>query len=350
MNNYSKTGSTPARVVIVGATGYAGIELVRLLARHPGAELVAAMSSGRDARTQPLADLVPALSGITAVDCRPASMEALVTAQPDVVFLATPHEVALELVPKLLAEKKVRVIDLSGAFRFPDAAVFEQWYQMRHTAAEALTSAIYGWPEKNRAAIAGARLVANPGCYATAASTALWPLVRSGVIVPSGVICDAKSGASGAGKGLRDDLHFVHLEGNCKAYSVLTHRHTPEIAEQSGLGVAELTFTPHLLPINRGIIATTYVRLAPGADAEAMTAAYQDAYRDSPFVRLRAARLPEISDVVGTNFCDLGFRVNPANGQAIVVSTLDNLLKGAAGQALQNMNCMLGWPEETGLL
>ena len=348
MNNYSKAGARPVRAVVVGATGYAGIELVRLLARHPAVELVAAMSSGRDARTLPLAELVPALSGITAVDCAPAGAAALAAARPDVVFLATPHEVALDLVPGLL-QADVRVVDLSGAFRFPDATVFEQWYQAPHTAAAALAAAVYGWPEKNRAAIAGARLVANPGCYATAASTALWPLVRSGVIVPSGVICDAKSGASGAGKGLRDDLHFVNLEGNCKAYSVLTHRHTPEIAEQSGLGVAELTFTPHLLPINRGIIATTYVRLADGIEAHDLTTAYQEAYRDSPFVRLRSARLPEISDVVGTNYCDLGFRINPANRQAIIVSTLDNLLKGAAGQALQNMNCMFGWPEATAL-
>jgi N-acetyl-gamma-glutamyl-phosphate reductase len=350
MNNYSPAGAAAkTRIGIVGATGYAGVELVRLLARHPAVELVAAMSSSRQAKLSPLGTAVPALAGVADITCEPASVDHMLAAQPDVVFLATPPEASLEWAPALLSAG-LRVIDLSGAFRFCDPEVFQSWYGIPHTSPHLLKRAVYGWPEKYRDQIRTAELVANPGCYATAANTALWPLITTGIAEPSRVICDAKSGASGAGKGLREDLHFVELQGNCKAYGVLTHRHTPEIAQHSGLAVEDLTFTPHLLPISRGILATSYATLTNGATAAELTALYRDTYSGSRFVRVLDSALPELNHVVNTNFCDLGVRVNQHSHQAVVVTCLDNLLKGAAGQAVQNLNCMIGVPEETALL
>ncbi|HXE31158.1 MAG TPA: N-acetyl-gamma-glutamyl-phosphate reductase [Terriglobales bacterium] len=321
MNKYSST-----RVAVAGAAGYAGRELLERLARHPGVELAAAVGSGRGAAATPVAELAPAYHGRLQVE--PGTPDTVLRAGAEVVFLATPAEVSTEWVAGL--GEGVRVIDLSGAYRFTDAAV-------------------YGWPEKNRDAIRGARLVANPGCYATAAVTALWPLLAAGAIEENDIICDAKSGASGAGRGLRDDLHFVELEGNCKAYSVYQHRHAPEIARHAGMGAAgaaRFTFAPHLLPTSRGILATTYVKL----NQENLGEIYDRAYAGRPFVRLRGARLPELNDVVRTNFCDLGWSVRAEHRQAIIVTCLDNLVKGAAGQALQNFNLMTGWPEETALL
>jgi N-acetyl-gamma-glutamyl-phosphate reductase len=295
MNKYS--------IAVAGATGYAGRELLRLLARHPGAAVTAALDSSAD----------------------PAA-----AAGADFVFLATPPEAARAWVGALrpAGGGGPRIVDLSPAFRADPGAV-------------------YGWPEKHRAAIAAAVLVANPGCYATAANAALWPLVAAGAIAADNVICDAKSGASGAGRGLRQDLHFCELEANCKAYHVYEHRHAPEIAAQSGIELATFAFTPHLLPTSRGILATLYVRLTPGADVAAVYAA---AYRDEPFVRLRGASLPELNDVNHTNFCDLGWKLRADGRQAVIVSCLDNLVKGAAGQAVQNFNLLAGWPETTALL
>lgn len=289
-------------MVIAGATGYAGRELARLLARHPGAEVAAALDSS-------------------------AGVETALKARPDFVFLATPAEVSSAWAAALrAAPAPPRVVDLSGAFRFSDDVV-------------------YGWPERHRAAIGGAALVANPGCYATAANLALGPLVEAGVIETGEIICDAKSGASGAGRGLRQDLHFCDLESNCKAYHVYAHRHAPEIARHSGIDAASFAFTPHLLPTSRGILATLYVRLR----STDLAGAYARAYLGQPFVRLRGEALPELNDVTHTNFCDIGWKVRGDGRQAVIVSCLDNLLKGAAGQAVQNFNLMTGWPEETGL-
>lgn len=299
MNIYSTR-----RVVVAGAGGYAGRELLGLLRRHPGVELAAALGSGAG----------------------PADARA---AAPDFVFLATPAEVSAAWVPELAAH--CRIIDLSGAFRFDDAVV-------------------YGWPERNRERIRSAALVANPGCYATAANLALGPLLAAGAIAAEEIICDAKSGASGAGRGLRSDLHFVELAANCKAYGVYAHRHAPEIARHAGLEAGSFAFTPHLLPTPRGILATCYVRVRPGAD---LAAVYAAAYDGEPFVRVRGGEagdpLPELNDVHHTNFCDLGWRVRGDGRQATLVSALDNLVKGAAGQALQNFNLMAGWPETTAL-
>lgn len=351
MNNYSQPGAPGrARVGVIGVTGYAGLELARLLLGHPGVTLAGVFASGREgAEARPLAERAPAFAGRTDLDCVPLSLEAVRAAALDLIFLATPHEVSLEWVPRLWRETAARLVDLSGAFRLRDAEEFRRWYGQPHTAPELLAEAVYGWPERYPAPIAAARLVANPGCYATAANTALWPLLASGAARAAGVICDAKSGASGAGRGLREDLHFVELESNCKAYGVATHRHTPEIAAQAGLPLEEFTFTPHLLPVARGILATCYVPLANGAGAAELEALYRRAYDARPFVRVRGERLPELRDVTHTNFCDVGFRVRETSRQAIVVSCLDNLLKGAAGQAVQNMNLMLGLPEGAGL-
>jgi N-acetyl-gamma-glutamyl-phosphate reductase len=297
MNNYSKAG-----VVIAGASGYAGRELAKLLGRHPGARVVAALDSR-------------------------AGVEAAQAAAADFVFLATPAEVSAAWTAALRAgPRPPRIVDLSGAFRFRDDVV-------------------YGWPERNRAAIREAALVANPGCYATAANLALGPLVAAGVIETGEIICDAKSGASGAGRGLRPDLHFCELESNCKAYHVYAHRHAPEIARHCGLDGETFAFTPHLLPTPRGILATHYVKLRDGD----LAAAYAEAYQGERFVRLRGDELPELNDVNHTNFCDIGWKIRADGRQAVIVSCLDNLLKGAAGQAVQNFNLMTGWPEETAL-
>lgn len=297
MNKYST-----ARVAVAGSTGYAGRELLRLLRRHPRAQVCAALDSA-------------------------SAVETVAAAAPDLVFLATPAEVSSAWVAKLRAlAAPPRIVDLSHAFRFDPVAV-------------------YGCPERRRDAIAAAALVANPGCYATAAILALAPLIAAGMVEPTGIICDAKSGASGAGRALRSDLQFCELEGNCKAYGVYTHRHAPEIAHHAALDAASFTFTPHLLPTARGILATLYVQLRDGD----IDAAYRAAYSSEPFVRLRRDELPELNDVVHTNFCDLGWRVHPDGRRAVLVSCLDNLLKGAAGQALQNANLMLGWPESEGL-
>ena len=349
MNNYSSR-----RVVVLGAGGYAGQELLRLLASHPGFQLAAACSSGRAAGPQRLAEIAPGLAGVFRLrgepepPCLPISDEAVHEAQAELAFLATPHEVSLEWAPRLLAAG-LRVVDLSGAFRFPVPETFERWYGMPHSAREWLAQAVYGWPEKNCGRLPGARLVANPGCYATAALTALWPLIEAQAIEPGGVICDAKSGASGAGKGLREDLHFVELSGNCKAYGLYTHRHTPEIALHAGMETEALTFTPHLLPLRRGLLATSYVRLRPGWDAAAVLDLYQRAYQDAPCVRIHSQGLPDLQMVTRTCFCDLGFRLHPSRPQATIVTCLDNLLKGAASQALENANLMCGYPQAAGL-
>ncbi len=327
MNNYSNGGAgarrAQLRAGVAGASGYAGRELARLLAAHPHAELAARFGSAQ-----------------------PPTPEAVHAARLDVLFLATPAEVSMAAAAA--AGDGVRVVDLSGAFRLT-AEEFAHWYRQPHAAPELLPRAVYGWPEQNAAALPQARLVSNPGCYATAALTAAWPLARAGWLGPGAVVCDAKSGASGAGKGLREDLHFCELAGNCKPYGVLEHRHAPEIVRHAGLPPDRLLFTPHLLPVVRGLIATTYLPLARPASIEALLEIYRDAYAGSPFTRVLAPGLPELNTVVGTNYCDLGLRVHAPTRTAVVVTSLDNLLKGAAGQAVENMNLMFGLPRTAGL-
>jgi N-acetyl-gamma-glutamyl-phosphate reductase len=326
-----------ARVAVAGATGYTGQELLRLLSRHPGVTITQATSSGTTAARR-----LPALGHLWNGTITPLDADALAR-DADVVFLALPDTAAAELAPRLV-DAGVRTIDLSGAFRLRDAALRGRWYPETHTLPSHL---VYGLTEHHRRSLPAARLVANPGCYPTASLLALLPLEKAGLITPkSDVIVDAKSGVSGAGKTPREHTHFSEVHGSLSAYGVFAHRHGAEIEE--GLG-RTVTFTPHLLPIDRGIFATIYVRVPPGTTEEALGDAFESAYAGEPFVRLTGTQLPEIKHVAHTNFCDIGWRVDPS-GRAILVSVIDNLLKGASGQAVQNMNVMLGEPETASLL
>jgi N-acetyl-gamma-glutamyl-phosphate reductase len=329
---------TVARVAVAGATGYTGQELLRLLARHPDVSLTVATSSGASSSARRLPALARLWDGaITPLD------QAVLVRDADLVFLALPDTAAAELAPALI-DAGLRVIDLSGAFRLRDADARARWYPETHRLPEGVA---YGLTEHERDAVRLARLVANPGCYPTTALLPLAPLVRAGRLVQgTDVIVDAKSGVSGAGKTPSERTHFSECHDSLSAYGVFGHRHGAEI--EQGLG-RSVTFTPHLVPLDRGILATIYVRVAPGTTEDALGDVLQDAYPDAPFVRLVGAALPEIKHVAHTNFCDIGWRVDPS-GRAVIVSVLDNLLKGASGQAVQNMNVMLGLPETTGLL
>lgn len=351
----AEAGSRPGAVVraaVAGATGYAGRELVRLLLRHPSARIVRLMSSGRDGRGKfPIEQSHPGLRGRQKLECHPLSVEDLAPSEVDVVFLSTPHETSHAVVPELLA-RGLRVIDLSGAFRLKED--FSRWYGFEHTAAEALAEAVYGVSELNSASLGAARLVANPGCYATSVILALAPLLEGQAIdLNAGIISDSKSGASGAGRAPSDKLHFAEVNENCRAYGLFNHRHVPEMLQALGLAENQFTFTPHLLPITRGILSTVYARLAanrPHKRLEEIVELFQEFYSGAPLVRVYPkGELPEISAVANTNFADLGFALDEPTGRLIIVSALDNLGKGAAGQAVQNMNLMFGLAEEMGL-
>jgi len=327
------------RVAVAGATGYTGQELLRILSRHQAVTIVAAMSSGAaSAATRKL----PALAHIFTGAIAPLDPAALAS-DADVVFLALPDKAAAELAPALV-EAGVRVIDLSGAFRLRDDAQRARWYPETHALPSGL---VYGLTELERAAVASARMVANPGCYPTAALLALRPLLEAGLVAPgTDVVIDAKSGVSGAGKTPSERTHFSEVHGSVSAYGVFGHRHGAEIEQGAG---RQVTFVPHLMPLDRGILSTMYLRVAPGTTEDVIASAYERRYAGQPFIRLTGAALPEIKHVAHTNFCDVGWRVDPS-GRAILVSVIDNLVKGASGQAVQNMNVMLGLDERTGLL
>jgi N-acetyl-gamma-glutamyl-phosphate reductase len=331
-------------VAVAGATGYTGQELLRLLARHPGVVVTAAMSSGATTAVRRL----PALARVWDGVITPLAHETLAR-EADVVFLALPDAAAAELAPALV-DAGVRVVDLSGAFRLRDAGARARWYpQTRHLP----NGVAYGLTERERNAVAGAQLVANPGCYPTAALLALAPLAEAGLLASgTDIVVDAKSGVSGAGKAPSERTHFSECHGNVSAYGVFGHRHGAEI--EQGVAAASqsshaLTFVPHLVPLDRGILSTIYLRVAAGTTEEMLGEVFERAYPDAPFVRLVGSSLPEIKHVAHTNFCDIGWRVDPS-GRAVLVSVIDNLLKGASGQAVQNMNVMLGLHETAGLL
>jgi N-acetyl-gamma-glutamyl-phosphate reductase len=331
MNTYA----SPVRVGVAGATGYSGVELLRLLARHPHARIAAAMGApGAQPRR------MPALARVWDATVDGLNLDVL-AADTDAVFLALPDEAAANIAPDLLARGK-RVFDLSGAFRLRDAAQRRRWYP--HTP-EPPSAVAYGLTERYREAIAGSPLVACAGCYPTAAILALQPLLHAGLI-ESPIIIDAKSGVSGAGKTPTERTHFSECHGSISAYGVFSHRHAVEIEQELGTSV---TFVPHLVPIDRGIFETIYARLRPGLGESAVAAAYQAAYAGSPFVRLTGADLPEVKHVAHTNFCDIGWRVGEAGRQLVLVVCLDNLVKGAAGQAVQNFNVAFGFDERLGL-
>jgi N-acetyl-gamma-glutamyl-phosphate reductase len=332
------------RVGIVGFRGYSGAELVRLLDGHPEVQLVL-LDHRADLDDPPQHFSAKSHTRV------PSTPQAVKAEGLKLVFLATPADVSMELAPGML-DAGAKVIDLSGAFRLREPGAYSRWYGEKHTAPELLSEAVYGLPEFCRDRIAGARLISNPGCYPTAANLAIQPLVAAGVIDRGcGIVCDAKSGVSGAGRKPSLKTSFCEVTENFSAYSVLDHRHVPEILMVSGMEEPELSFTAQLLPIHRGILETIYFRARGVASVEELLNIYRRRYEQEPFVRLYPpGTMPDIRGVERTNFCDLGMRVDAATGRAVVVSAIDNLVKGAAGQAVQNMNLALGFEETEGLL
>jgi N-acetyl-gamma-glutamyl-phosphate reductase len=329
---------------IVGFRGYSGAELVEILSRHPHVKQVL-LEHRVDAHDR------PGPKGRTGPARIPCTPEAVRSEKLEVVFLATPAEVSMELAPQML-QAGAKVIDLSGAFRLRTVDAYRRWYKEEHTQPTLLAEAAYGLPEFCRERIAGARLVANPGCYPTAANLAIRPLVDSGVIDgAAGIVCDAKSGVSGAGRKPSLKTSFCEVTENFSAYSVMDHRHVPEILMNSGLEEPQLTFTAQLLPLHRGILETIYFRSHAISSAGELLSLYERRYAGEPFVRLyEPPGLPDLAAVARTNFCDIGVRFDPATGRGLVVAAIDNLGKGAAGQAVQNMNLLFGWKETEGLL
>ncbi len=345
----------------VGVTGYAGAERARLLLHHPRLKVKPPVFAGRmDEKSTArggveLGEIHPELvdsRGSGKLRVQPFSWDLLTDLDVQALILATPHEQSREWVPQAM-KRGMRVVDLSGAWRLNEAAnraVYEYEDEGSAQAAETQELAVYGMPELNREKIRGARLVANPGCYATSVILALKPLTTAGLIdTEQGIVADAKSGVSGAGKAPTAKTHFMHAADNLSAYGVFTHRHTGELLEQIGLERDEIVFTPHLLPIPRGILATIYVRFRGAQTRTNVMDAYRHYFKHSPMVRLHESGLPEIRHVVRTNYADIGFQLAPDGTRAVIVSCLDNLLKGAAGQAVQNLNVMQGLGEAEGL-
>ncbi len=350
------------QTAVVGVTGYAGAELARLLLHHPRLKNHPPVFAGRvDAKDLvhggvPLTEIHPQLgdnAGAANLKLEPFSWELLSTLGVDVLFLATPHEQSREWVPEAL-KRGLRVIDLSGAWRLTDAAhraVYAFEDEGSDLAEATQAQAVYGMPELHRKQIASAHLVANPGCYATSIILPLKPLVAAGLVdLERGIVADAKSGVSGAGKVPTARTHFMYAADNLSAYGVFSHRHTGEILEEIGVSGCQIVFTPHLLPIPRGILSTIYVHFAKSQTHESVAKVYREFFAESPMVRLYEKALPQIQYSVRTNYADIGFRLDAGGKRAVIVSCLDNLLKGAAGQAVQNLNVMQGWPESEGLV
>lgn len=337
---------------IIGVTGYTGAELVRLLQGHPDASLLKAASrSGKDSLITD--NHKHFYKKIEIVDSGLDDPQAFVQGL-DVVFLALPHGTASEIVKQI--KGKVKIIDLSADFRLKDLSLYEKWYGVKHSCPEYFSQAVYGLPEVYRKEIRGTDLVANPGCYPTSILLALYPLLKSGLLEAQTIIADSKSGVSGAGKKAADHTHFPEMNENFYPYSLGKHRHTPEIAQEIGLagkvagqGDFDLVFSPHLLPINRGILSTIYVDLKEELDLEALYKIYENTYEAEPFIRIRRDVLPQTKLVAASNFCDIGLAWSGSGKKLIIVSAIDNLIKGASGQAIQNMNIIYGLPEERGL-
>jgi len=336
------------KVAVVGATGYTGVELIRLLLRHPKVRITTL--SSRQYADQNIAHIFPSLAGQIDTVCEELDLDTLAK-NTDVVFTAVPHKTAMDIVPELL-KRGVRVIDLSADFRLQDVDVYQQWYQA-HSCPELIQDAVYGLPELYREQIRGANLVANPGCYPTSIAVALAPLLRRNLVVADTLILDSKSGATGAGRSAKTASLFCEVNEGFKAYAVASHRHTPEIEQvlsEVGQKEIKVNFTPHLLPLNRGILSTCYATIAEGVTSSQIAQAFQDSYANEPFIRLcPEGQLPNTAYIQGSNFVDLGWVVDTRTGRVIVVSAIDNLVKGAAGQAIQNMNIMCELAETAGL-
>jgi len=350
------------QTAVVGVTGYAGAELAQLLLRHPRLHGTPPVFAGRvdekDAARGgvPLVEIHPQLAGPNGnskLKQEPFSWELLEERGVDVLFLATPHEQSREWAPEAL-KRGMRVIDLSGAWRLTEAsnrAVYKFDDEGTGLAAATQERAVYGMPELHRDRILDAHLIANPGCYATSVILALKPLVAAGVVdLEAGIVADAKSGVSGAGKAPTAKTHFMSAADNLSAYGIFSHRHTGELLEQIPVRASEIVLTPHLLPIPRGILSTIYVRFKTPQTHESVLETYRKFFMGSPMVRIFEKALPQIQYSVHTNYADIGFQLDASRRRAVIVSCLDNLLKGAAGQAVQNMNVMLGWPESEGLV
>jgi N-acetyl-gamma-glutamyl-phosphate reductase len=343
----------PTRVAVVGATGYAGFELARLLLRHPHIDKPTFFLRGSNANVRCLTELFPQLRGWGDAPCKPLSAEAVANSGADVVFLSTPHEASAELVPELLRlNPGLRIVDLSGAFRFHKPETFTQWYKLPAPDAKILSEAVYGLPELYADELPKARVVGNPGCYPTSVILGLRPLIDAGWIDRErGIVCDCKSGVTGAGKEPKRETHFVEVNENFRAYGLFTHRHTPEVAEHLGLAPRDFVFSTHLLPVDRGILSTLYVWLRPSRKLDDVESLYRKFYTGRPMMRIYpAGTLPELQHVTHTNFNDIGFALDSSGERLVIVSCLDNLGKGAAGQAVQNLNGMRGYPETAGLL
>ncbi|MBI1748124.1 MAG: N-acetyl-gamma-glutamyl-phosphate reductase [Acidobacteria bacterium] len=338
------------RVAIVGATGYTGYELIRLLVGHPHVEIVAVMASEGSA-DQRLEEIHPQLRSLFAATVEAYHPEKIDRARLNLVFTATPDEVSVKIVPELM-RAGLKVIDLSGAYRLKDPEQYRRWYGGEHGSPELLRQAVYGLPETNGPAILKATLVANPGCYPTSTLLPLIPILASQWLDPGqAIICDAKSGVSGAGKAVNAANIFMEINESFKPYQVLSHRHTPEIRQELKLDRRQgLLFVPHLLPINRGILSTIYVGLKCPVTHDEVYSNYARYYGDKPFIRLYPrGEMPELKFVNGSNFCDMGWVISEDGRHLVVVAAIDNLMKGAAGQAIQNFNLMYGLPESTGL-
>lgn len=336
------------RVAIAGASGYTGFELVRILCTHPSARV--SMITSRQQKGLRLEDVYPALKRHCDLVFEDPDPEKLASAS-DLVITALPHEAAMDIIPGLL-ERGVKVIDLSADYRLRDAEVYGQWYS-KHKTPELLGDAVYGLPELYREKIRSARLVANPGCYPTSVILAAAPLLSHNLIDPATIIADSKSGVSGAGRGASLGVHFCEVNESFKAYKVAEHRHTPEIEQELGVLAGKpvtINFTPHLVPMTRGILSTVYANLKEGVQAGQVDEAFQSYFRDALFVRLsKRGEYPVPLQVRGSNYCDLGWRVDERTRRVIVISVIDNLTRGASGQAVCNMNLMCGFPEDAGL-
>lgn len=334
---------------IIGSTGYAGQEIVRLLMGHKDVEIV--WYGSRSYIDKRYSEVFGNMFQIVDTSCMDDNMEALAEAA-DVIFTATPQGLCASLVNEKVLNK-VKIIDLSADFRIKDVATYEAWYGIEHKSPQFIEEAVYGLCEINREKIKGARLVANPGCYTTCSILSFYPLVKEGLIDANSIIIDAKSGTSGAGRGAKVNNLFCEVNENIKAYGVLTHRHTPEIEEQLGYAAGEdikIIFTPHLVPMNRGILVTGYANLKKSVTEEAVRACYQKYYAKERFVRvLESGVCPETRWVEGSNYVDVNFKLDTRTNRIVVMGALDNIVKGAAGQAVQNMNLIFGLPEEEGL-
>ena len=337
------------RVGIIGATGYAGAELVRILLAHKEAEIV--WYGSRSYIDQKYASIYQNFFQLVDAKCMEDNMEALAD-QVDVIFTATPQGFCASIINEDILSK-VKVIDLSADFRIKDVKIYEEWYKIEHKSPQYIDEAVYGLCEINREDVKKARLVANPGCYTTCSILTCYPLVKEGLIDPDTLIIDAKSGTSGAGRGAKIDNLFCEVNENMKAYGVTSHRHTPEIEEQLGYACGKqvlLNFTPHLVPMNRGILVTAYANLTKDVSYEEVKAVYDKYYQNEKFVRVLEKDIcPQTKWVEGSNYVDVNFKIDPRTHRVIMMGALDNLVKGAAGQAVQNMNLLFGLKESEGL-